>query len=980
MNKKNILSKIGVITAVFTLNAGLFVSLNKYAHKVEAYDASSLPTTIDLNDCNEQEIRSYYSNLNSLSVSERRGTNLLKNLKTILSNGQKYYNYDSGSSVWQMYEITDRDWVKSPASSTTYGAYNASTNTITNYQYGTSNTNGKNNPYLHALYIDRDIDHQVKAWGNHNQDMWGINREHIWAKSHGFQAEGAGGARGDPMHLWAANGYANNIHSNYFYAFVDKTRTYEDCGDTYSSVPNNLRGYSKNMGGSEKVFEPQDSDKGDIARSIFYMVARYNNYAGASSGFDTNNPNLVLLNDLSENSTTGTSSANNPYGMGLLRDLLAWNKLDPVDEYEIHRNNLLYKNYTNNRNPFIDFPNWADAIWGTANLDGTNYNSSITTSASPSTDPLNVIESNTFSISSHSIELDVDETAEIYATNASGNISWSIADSTVASLNKTNTSNNEKVTVTALKSGTTTITATNGGSSVLCTVTVGGVTNYGTLDNPLSVDEAIDLISITGTSETEEPLYVKGIVTSNSAYNSDYSNYDYAWLQNDSGSNEQAFELYRFKLSGVTGNYSAANSMVGKEVVAYGYGKVYNGTPELAYYKSHTPSYPLVYSISDPEPTAIILNQDTAAVGVGDTVTLTASLTPNNAVGTIVWESSDTSIATVNNGVVTGVSNGQAIITARVSEFDLEAECIVTVSGGVVTPSDYLNNAESKALLLGTETPTTSLGTKSIDFSTLGLSNGTQYSNPFDGDIFTVSFGGGDNNGKYYDTGTGIRTYGGGNITITAKQGDISKIVFTWHSTYKPESNVANVGVYSTSNNTWTGSANSVVLTRPTGSGHWRLQKVEVTCGQTAVEVSDVKIDFGFKISTSDWEAIDDRWEITDYGVMFFKTTKTTFSSSTPVQDAFNAGYTPAILHHGSGEAPNEENGYYSYEATVEMSKVSYYGVTFCSAPFIYADDQYYFLEERQESVYSLAEYYKTHSGCELSYTALLTLLANQGE
>ena len=59
--------------------------------------------------------------------------------------------------------------------------------------------------------------------------------------------------------------------------------------------------------------------------------------------------------------------------MGLLSDLLAWNKKDPVDEYEVHRNNLLYKNYTNNRNPFIDFPNWADAIWGTADLDGTNY-------------------------------------------------------------------------------------------------------------------------------------------------------------------------------------------------------------------------------------------------------------------------------------------------------------------------------------------------------------------------------------------------------------------------------------------------------------------------------------------------------------------------------------------------------------------------------------------------------------------------------
>ena len=978
MNKKNILSKIGVLTAVFALNASLFVSLNKYAHKVEAYDASSLPTTIDLNDCNEQEIRSYYSNLNSLSVSDRQGTNLLKNLKTILSNGQKYYNYDSGSTVWQMYEISDRDWDKSPASSTTYGTYNASTNTITNYQYGTSNTNGKNNPYLHALYINRDIDHQVKAWGNHNQDMWGINREHIWAKSHGFQDEGAGGARGDPMHLWAANGYANNIHSNYFYAFVDKTRSYEDCGDTYSSVPNNLRGYSKNIGGSQKVFEPQDSDKGDIARSIFYMVARYNNYANASSGFDTNNPNLVLLNDLSENSTTGTSSANNPYGMGLLRDLLAWNKLDPVDDYEIHRNNLLYKNYTNNRNPFIDFPNWADAIWGTANLDGTNYNSAITTSASPATDSLNVIESNTFSISSHNIELEVDETAEIYATNASGNISWSISDNTVASLNKTSTTNNEKVTITALKGGTTTITATNGGNSASCTITVGEVINYGTLENPLSVDEALSLMSSLSHNEvTEEPLYVKGIVTSNTAYNSTYKNYDYAWLQNNDGSEDQAFELYRFKLdSGVTGSYSAEDSMVGKEVIAYGYGKNYNGTLELATADT-APKNPIVYEINDPEPTGIELDQETAAVDVGDTVTLTASLTPNNAVATIVWESSDESVATVNNGVVTGVSNGQAIITARASEFDLEAECIVTVSGGIVMPSDYLINATSVAELRATERNVSSTVTKSLTFASAGLANAADISNVKIGDVTLNGEKGTNtsNNPKYYSSGYNMRVYAGNKITFTCDE-NITKIVFTYTDSYATG---LSTSTGTLSGTTWTGNSKSVSFTNG-GSSQVRITAVEITYGSEVVEVSEVKLDFGFDISVSDWTAINENWEVTDYGVMLFKSTKTTFNSLTPVKDAFELGYMPAIIHEGTKELELGGEGYYSYRGTVDITSVANYGLTFMAAPFIYADGQYYFFEERQESVYSLAEYYKTHSGCELSYNALLTILANQGE
>ena len=66
MNKKSILLKIGVLTAVFSLNAGLYIGLSKKPQKLEAYDAASLPTTIDLNDCGEEEIRSYYSSLNSL--------------------------------------------------------------------------------------------------------------------------------------------------------------------------------------------------------------------------------------------------------------------------------------------------------------------------------------------------------------------------------------------------------------------------------------------------------------------------------------------------------------------------------------------------------------------------------------------------------------------------------------------------------------------------------------------------------------------------------------------------------------------------------------------------------------------------------------------------------------------------------------------------------------------------------------------------
>ena len=474
MNIRKNLIKLSALTAAISLSVGLFINLSRNASELDAYSIAALPTTIDLNDCDEQDIRDYYADLNSLDVSERQGTNLLKNLKPILANNQKYYSYDSNTKIWQMYEITDRDWAKSPASSTVYGTYNSVENKIYNYVYGESASDSKNNPYIHALYINRELDNQTTAWDDHDQDAWGINQEHIWAKSHGFDTKGtdsSGGARGDPMHLWAGNGWANHEHSNYFFAFVDKDRDYSDAGTKYGTCYNNLTGYSLNAGGNETVFEPQDCDKGDIARAIFYVAARYNNYAGETEGIDGNNPNLVLLNDLSENSRTGTSAFDDPYGMGLLSDLLAWNKLDPVDEYEVHRNNLLYKNYTNNRNPFIDFPNWADAIWGTADLDGTNYNSDVTTYASPNIDPIGSV-TGPLEISDDTLEIIKGDTAEISAKNALDVISWTVDDDSIVSLNKTTSINKEKLTITALSTGTTTITASCDAVDVSCTVTV----------------------------------------------------------------------------------------------------------------------------------------------------------------------------------------------------------------------------------------------------------------------------------------------------------------------------------------------------------------------------------------------------------------------------------------------------------------------------------------------------------------------------
>lgn len=78
-----------------------------------------------------------------------------------------------------------------------------------------------------------------------------------------------------------------------------------------------------------------------------------------------------------------------------------------------------------------------------------------------------------------------------------------------------------------------------------------------------------------------------------------------------------------------------------------------------------------------PEP-SITLDKSTAVVDVGSTVTITATTVPADA--TVTWTSSDATVATVSDGVVTGVANGEATITATNST--ASATCAVTVGTG----------------------------------------------------------------------------------------------------------------------------------------------------------------------------------------------------------------------------------------------------------------------------------------------------------
>ena len=121
----------------------------------------------------------------------------------------------------------------------------------------------------------------------------------------------------------------------------------------------------------------------------------------------------------------------------------------------------------------------------------------------------------------------------------------------------------------------------------------------------------------------------------------------------------------------------------------------------------------------------------------------------------------------------------------------------------------------------------------SITFADLNIANGTVISpNPYAlNSEISVEFAGGSNDGKYYTQGSGVRTYNGGSIVVSATNGgSISHISFVWYaSSYAPGSDYeVSTGSYDTSSGEWTGNANSVTLTKKS-SGNWRLQELTVT-------------------------------------------------------------------------------------------------------------------------------------------------------
>lgn len=84
--------------------------------------------------------------------------------------------------------------------------------------------------------------------------------------------------------------------------------------------------------------------------------------------------------------------------------------------------------------------------------------------------------------------------------------------------------------------------------------------------------------------------------------------------------------------------------------------------------------------------TGIALNKSSETIVVGANTALVATIAPADALNqNVIWTSSDEAVATVANGVVTGVAGGNATITAKSEDGEFTATCTITVTANEVT-------------------------------------------------------------------------------------------------------------------------------------------------------------------------------------------------------------------------------------------------------------------------------------------------------
>ena len=202
------------------------------------------------------------------------------------------------------------------------------------------------------------------------------DREHVWAKAYGFKDESYD-AYSDLQHLRVAEHKINDHRSSSYFTEVEEPTSSDEYGNKWTSTS----------------FEPRNEVKGDIARMLIYMTVKYDDgnvldleltddvslISASASLFGGLKPDTTGMSDSKKTEIDKRTYTQEPVYLGLLSMLLKWSIEDPVDEREIVRNNNVYA-VQNNRNPFIDHPEYVYYIYKTQyesmniEYDANNYN------------------------------------------------------------------------------------------------------------------------------------------------------------------------------------------------------------------------------------------------------------------------------------------------------------------------------------------------------------------------------------------------------------------------------------------------------------------------------------------------------------------------------------------------------------------------------------------------------------------------------
>jgi endonuclease I len=179
----------------------------------------------------------------------------------------------------------------------------------------------------------------IQRCGNYTNEGDCYNREHIIPQSV-FSEQSP--MVSDAHFITPTDGKVNGIRSNYPHSVVAIAEQ--------TSLNGSKLGAGTTGGYTGPVFEPIDEFKGDIARMYFYFATRYENTVAGYS--------YAMFN----------GSTNKVFTTAFLNQLLAWHNQDPVSAREIARNNSIYARQ-NNRNPYIDHPEYAVSVWTTEPVD-----------------------------------------------------------------------------------------------------------------------------------------------------------------------------------------------------------------------------------------------------------------------------------------------------------------------------------------------------------------------------------------------------------------------------------------------------------------------------------------------------------------------------------------------------------------------------------------------------------------------------------